>query len=206
MANDDWLNVEIERSTSICFAAPVPDRVVGASVPLGTFAGMDVFTPRFPDRAEVVRQWLELHAAGTRALIPSEGERLLVALNRSVFVLRPSGVEKDLDRLDSLIALIEELPNAESSDRATAVVLPDPLSDLSVLAERWAIGDDERRGDMIAAAADADLDELWGEVSPRFDQINALLAARATDRATVAGDLAQAAVEAESELRRRRGR
>lgn len=204
MANEEWLNVEIERPTSICFAAPIPDRVLGANRRLGTFAGMDVFTPSFPDCADAVSQWLERHAAHTTALIGRDGGRVLVALNRSVFVLRPIGVEEDLDRLESLIALTAQLPCTESSELVTAMALPDQLSDLSRLAETWAVSDDDRRGDMIAVASDADLAELWDAVSPRLEQIDTLLAAGATNDLSTAGDLAQAALEAESELRRRR--
>jgi phytoene dehydrogenase-like protein len=78
---------------------------------------------------------------------------------------------------------------------------PDAPAALWPLVLRWAESDDARRGQLIDAAADHDLQGLVDRVRPTLVSINAYLDRTAdAERAVPFGDLAQAALEAEQAL------
>ena len=81
---------------------------------------------------------------------------------------------------------------------------PAELAALWPLVLRWARGDDVQRVGMITTAPSEDLAELAQQVRPFLSDINAYLDRTGdAERAVPFGDLAQAALEAEHELRRR---
>jgi hypothetical protein len=103
-----------------------------------------------------------------------------------------------------LVDLTKILPPAPKTMNTRK--LPTDLRTLSGAIRRWSISDDEQRADAIARASGKSLFALHDAVSPHWEAINRHLAA-STDPHLEADlhSLAQAAMEAEVELRRRGG-
>lgn len=201
-ANEEYLLVEVDRPTSLCFAGVVPDSVVFANEPVGTYAGLEVFTRRDLFAREQLLRWLGDHAYELSTLIEPERERFLVARNRSVFLLTTHHVEQLSHRLSALVTLLQRLPALEANEQEDAALsLPDELADLSPMLAEWGVPDDERRSELVEAASDQALMELINRVAPHLEQINILLD---HENSSALDGLAQAVLEAEFELWRRR--
>jgi hypothetical protein len=83
---------------------------------------------------------------------------------------------------------------------------PVELAELWSLVLRWGASDDSVREDAIETATDADLRDLVATVSPLLPAINDYLDATGDAEESVPyGDVAQAAMEAKFELKRRTG-
>ena len=101
------------------------------------------------------------------------------------------------------------MPGDESGTGLDFTLLPPELQPLANLIRDYGIGDDIERGKAVAAASPAELDELVTAVAPHWQVINAFLdenmqpPGRLQDFAVALGDLAQAAMEADLEPRRR---
>lgn len=99
----------------------------------------------------------------------------MIASNRSTFVLVPSGVECDCRRLAALVAFVGRLPHVEEDQEPVfGERLPDSLRVLLPLLVRWAVSDDERRGEVIDDASDEALMGLWASVGPHLGRIDEL--------------------------------
>jgi hypothetical protein len=202
-----WLLAQIERPTALCFAGPVPDRILGADVPFGRFADLDIFVPAFAadDTAtSSLRRWLATNAQRLHSVL-ADDERFLVACNESAFVLRPGSIESEAARLDELVALVSALPPEPPGELASAadLVVPLHLRSLASMASLWATGDDEGRADLIEAASTDDLRTLVDAVTPHLAEIDAALANGEAEEMLGLHELAQAALEARHELARR---
>lgn len=206
-SNGTWLIEEIERPTALCFAGPVPDRVLRANVAFGRFADLDIFVPAFAgDEAtsSALRRWLASHAPRLRSML-ADDESFVVARNQSSFVHRPGTVESERRRLDELVALISTLPpeRPRRLDGPADAFVPLHLRSLAPMVSLWATSDDEHRADLIEAASTDELEALVNAVTPQLGEIDAALANdKAGDMLTL-HDLAQAALEARHELSRR---
>lgn len=198
-SNEHWLMITVERETTLCFAGPGPERVIGCIRALGTFDGIPIFVPHWFEQIDEAAGWLRTHAALLAPWVSAAGERLLVARNQSTFYLTPTGTENDLQRLDALITAVEHLPAPREQESFLAV--PDHLHSLIPLVATWSMADDDQRSAAIARATDHELDELWRSVAPHLDAIDAFLDGSSdVPGAVELGDLAQAAVEARREL------
>ena len=204
-ANDEWLVFEVTRETSLCFAGPITERVLGCEHLLGTFSGVQIFVPvrlAQPDREAHAGDWLQSYAHLFAGAVEADGERFQVARNKTVLYVRPRGVPDDIQRLETLIMAVERLPAPDTNTQPP--VLPDQFRDLGALAVSWALSEDGERSEAIAGGSDDELKALWRTVAPRLDEIATLL--ETSDDAAelvVLGDLAQAAQEARHELARR---
>jgi hypothetical protein len=87
--------------------------------------------------------------------------------------------------------------------------LPSDLQPLAPLIRSWAIGDDEERSARLAAASDAELQELRDAPQSHWDAINAYLDENITSdepyEAIVLGSFSEAAMEAAYVLEERGG-
>ncbi len=201
-ANKEWLSLEIRRETSLCFAGPVPERIIGCNRPLGSFAGVATFVPPWITDTDHTIRWLQGHADSFARFGGVDGERFLVARNRSIFYVHPQGVADDLQRLQALVAVLERLP--ADDDKSSPLAVPKELRELAPLIHHWALSDDGERSEAIAEASDDELTLLWRSVSPHLQEINSLLDATVdAQEVVVLGTLAQAAHEAHDELARR---
>lgn len=192
--------------TSIVFAANRPNPVVAATEPRGRVADLQIFVaPQLPAPDE----WLA-HDASARRLSQLElgpSERLAVQQNGVDLVLVPGGADRDLGRLDALAAFAAALPPVSARDeRVDPSALPGPLRPLAPLLARWAVGDDLQRAERVERATIEELERLTAAVLPVLREIDAYLdraGAPLPPAAAALGDLAQAALEAAQELRRR---
>jgi hypothetical protein len=209
-SNGPRLLAEIEKPTALCFAGPVPDRIVNASVPFGRFAELDIFVPSFAmreDLSEPLRRWLASNALRLRSLL-ADDEQFVIARNASHFLLRPRTIDAETLRLDELVAIVSTLPPEHTGRSATASdsVVPLHLRDLAAMAALWATDDDERRTDLIDAASNETLSALVEKVTPHLAEIDTALSYDKADEMLHLHHLAQAALEAREELTRRTGR
>ena len=193
--------IEVERPSGVVFAAGQPDLVVGARRPAGDAGGVPVFEAA--DRGgEPLAVWMATHGGALSCLELRGEEQLLVAANRTTLITEPRGLERDLERLDALCAIVDLLPGAGAAERIPDAALPADLEPLQPLLAQWAIEDDEQRALAVERASDRELAELWQAVGPKLDAIDHALQ---HDDGRIAGldSLAQAGLEAERELRRR---
>lgn len=160
-------------------------------------------------------QWPDLRPEGwlhdesnrerLRILGPTVGERLLVATNVIEFRGLPHDPALWSRRIEGLVSLARVM---------TAAKRPVPgLEELVALGldrsfvERWAVSDDVDREEAIAAATDAELEDMLRVTAASWPSLEPLV--RGERRNEPAGDLAglltDAAQEVEIELERRRG-
>jgi hypothetical protein len=206
-SNGTWLLEQIERPTALCFAGPVPDRVLRANVPLGRFGDLDIFVPAFADdeaTSSALRRWLASHAPRLHSML-ADDEWFVVARNESRFILRPGTLESETRRLDELVALVGTLPPEPQRRLAgpADAVVPLHLRSLAPIVSLWATGNDEHRADLIEAASTDALHTLVNTVTPHLAEIDAALANDEADEMLDLHQLAQAAIEARHELSRR---
>jgi hypothetical protein len=84
---------------------------------------------------------------------------------------------------------------------------PDALKRVWPLVLRWGVSDDVDRSQLVESAGDDQLRALIDAVAPLYPAINAYLDETGdAEHAVPYGDLAQAALEAEFEIRRRTSR
>jgi hypothetical protein len=85
-----------------------------------------------------------------------------------MLAVSPRGVDVDLARLQTLLALTDLLTCDDQADRdeLAALDLPAALDGLAPLMVMWVTGDDDERSERIAAAPDRELDALWQAVNP----------------------------------------
>jgi hypothetical protein len=204
-ANDEWLVFEITRETSLCFAGPVTERILGCEHPLGTFSGIPIFVPfrlAQTEQADQTADWFESQARFFAGAINADGERFLVANNKTILYVRPSGVSNDTQRLDALITAVGRLP--ASGGDTPPLALPEQFRDLGPVTLAWALSDDDERSEAIGRGSDDELEALWRTVSPLLTEIDGLLdTSHDAAEFVVLADLAQAAHEAHDELARR---
>jgi hypothetical protein len=88
-------------------------------------------------------------------------------------------------------------------------LLPNELRQLAPFVRRFGLGDDVERGSVVSDASTDDLRNLFEAANPHFDALNIYIEDNMQppgprqDLAIALGDFAQAALEAELELRRR---
>jgi hypothetical protein len=198
-AGESHFLIEVEHPSGVVFAAGRPDLVVGAQRPAGDAGGVVVFEAA-NGGGEPLAAWMATHGGTLSALDMRDEEQLLVAANRTTLIAEPRGLERDLERLDALCAMVDLLPGARAAE--ALVVLPADLEPLQPLLAQWAIDDDEQRALAIERASDRELAELWQAVGPQLDAIDHALQ-RVNGRIAGLDSLAQAALEAERELGRR---
>jgi hypothetical protein len=193
--------IEVERPSGVVFAAGKPDLVVGAGRSAGDAGRVAVFEAA-SGGGEPLAAWLAAHGGALSGLELRGEEQLLVAANRTTLITEPRGLEPDLVRLDALCAVVDLLPAAGAAKPLTDAALPAELESLQPLLAHWAIDDDEQRALAIERASDRELAQLWQAVGPKLDAIDHVLQ---HEDGRIAGldSLAQAALEAERELRRR---
>lgn len=200
-SNRDWLLADVEHPTSLSFAGMQPDRAVQLlNRPIGVYAGVSVFVSQAAETLELMR-WLGSHASELRELVDPEREHFMIVENRSFFFLAPSEIERTSERLAALVSVLQQLPPLETAEPDPAPALPQSLSHLASVLDHWGITDDEARGELIEDAPDRALAALRDAVLVRLGEIDALLDEQ--DIPAMHG-LAQAAIEADLELRRRR--
>jgi hypothetical protein len=111
----------------------------------------------------------------------------------------PASGEAVLRTSRDLLAFMELLPVAEEP---APIALPPEFSELTALANRWSISDDNERGDAIDEASPKDLQELVAAIEPLYPQINAYLDAHeGADESVILMFLAECAMEAELHLK-----
>jgi hypothetical protein len=208
-----WLVMHVAVATTFCFAAGMPDPIMGCRTLLTAVLDIPVFVgDREGDHNLVLRRWLG-ESQCRQALIDLDlrsPELIWVANNRVMLAVSPRGVDVDLARLQTLLALTELLPLDDQADRdeLAALDLPAGLDGLAPLMVMWVTGDDDERSERIAAAPDRQLDALWQAVSPHLAEIDSLFdraGPAPPERVAAVGRLAEAALEAHLELKRRRG-
>jgi hypothetical protein len=200
-AGESHFLIEVEHPSGVVFAAGRPDLVVGAQRPPGEAGGVAVFEAA-NGGGEPLAAWLSAHGETLAAVDLAGDEQLLIAANRTTLIAEPRGLERDLERLDALCVIVDALPGAASRESFDGRELPAEPESLQPLLAQWAIDDDEQRTLAIERASDRELAELWQAVGPQLDAIDHALR-RANCRMAGLDGLAQAALEAERELRRR---
>jgi len=200
-ASESHFLIEVEHPSGVIFAAGRPDLVVGAQRPAGDAGGVAVFEAA-NGGGEPLAAWISAHGETLTPLDLDGDEQLLIAANRTTLIAEPRGLEGDLERLDALCVIVDALPGAASRESLDGRELPAALESLQPLLGQWAIDDDEQRALAIGRASDRELAELWQAVGPQLDAIDHALR-RADGRIAGLDGLAQAALEAKRELRRR---
>lgn len=136
--------------------------------------GLAAFVASKP--SDATRRFLaspQLRAALERLAL-GPGESLHAYNNAVVAYLRSSPpVERVLAAADALRVLVDEFEVPPPEDPLDD--LPSSFRPLIPLARRWAIGDDELRGDRIEAASEEELRELVARVEPKLAKIEAYL-------------------------------
>ena len=203
-ATDDRLGIETPVSSSIVFAAGHPGLMTRR--PLPDTAGAPLFSAD-SDRFDA-RPWLA--DAEHRSLVdalPLGGARQLEVVRN---LLHWHGMAEDLETkpsvLDQLVLLAEALPKDIDDRRVISGTLPADLEMLRKLIPKWALSDDVTRTDRIARASDSSLRALWTSASPRLGAIDRFIEdaePSSLELAATLGDLAQAALEARTELETR---
>lgn len=212
--NGEWLLGEVEGATSLCFAVGEPDQVHFARHAVARVAGTTVFSLD-PEPPDDLKAWLVQPETEEllRALSLTVGERMLISKNAVTAAFRPGGLDADFLRLDALVHFAAQLPPPDDVDdlvdglRFDAEQLPSPMRSLANLVRRWAAGDDEARAEQITAASDDELSQLVRNVHPHLGDIDRLFDQQlepVADETVLIGRLAEAALEAEQELGRRR--
>lgn len=200
-ANETHFLIEVEYPSGLIFAAGRPDLVVGARRPAGQTGGVAVFEAAVGGGAPL-RAWMAARGGTLTALDLAGDEQLLVAANRTTLIAAPRSLERDLERLDALCAMLDLLPGADPGGPMAGAGLPAELEPLQPLLAQWAIDDDEQRAQAIERASDRELAELSQAVGPQLDAIDRALRL-ADSRIAGLDSLAQAALEAQGELQRR---
>lgn len=203
-ATEDRVGIGTPVSSSIVFAAGHPGLMTRRRLP--DTDGTPLFSAD-SDRSDP-RPWLA--DAGHRRLVdalPLDGARQLEVVRN---VLHWHGMAEDLDTepsvLDQLVLLADALPKDGDGQPVVSGTLPADLEILRKLIPKWALSDDEARTDRIARASDSSLLALWTSASPRLSAIDLFIEdaePSSLELAASLGDLAQAALEARTELESR---
>jgi hypothetical protein len=213
-AGHEFLLIEIPVGAPIVLAFGRPDEyLVGANVtlpgigPTRTFSSVD-------DLAEAA---VALMAPETRDAVASlalaANEQVLVAQNKTMFVMRPCGLAENLRRLTVLIGLLElvgarrENGGGEDPERPALTPLAGVSVDALWFLARWAISDDEERERALGDAEDDDLVALSDFLHDHGDALESRIEELGTTDAPSAvlwAALGETAAEAKIELARRR--
>lgn len=206
--NGEMFLIQLDRETSQFFSAGRQLEFMGLITLVGEAAGVQLFGPTNLSAATSPSLWLEQDTNSTllRDLhIDEKNEWLLVARNETVLCAAPTFIDADWMRLESLMEFVAALPQARPA-HFDASNYPDGLKGLVPLIAHWGVGDDELRGDRIKRAPDRALKELADKTLPLLDEINAYLASvppAHAESASLLDGLAQAALDADDELRNR---
>ncbi len=113
-------------------------------------------------------------------------------------------VRRVVDRIVDLAGVVE-IPE----DKPNFKLLPAQFHPLIPLIERWGLGDDSDRSDLLDTAAESILRALIAEVEPYFEAIDSYLDSfkerPPTDQAVALGRLAECALEARYRLNEKNG-
>ena len=203
------MHIRLHSESEIAFSTPRPDPILGTLTSLlGQVAGRDVYVNAGGLWSPI--PWIYSSAAvAALSAIDIEGGELLTVTGGGPFALvHSAGIDSDWRRLQQLVALARLLPNGTSQESLEPLSLPEELRDLVSLLSRWAISDDGERSDLVESAETADLRDLVDRVQPRLPRIAKFLgeAKDHTEQASALEALAQSAMEAAHELKRRSGR
>ncbi len=203
--NREIFCIEVERETTLGLAAGRPCPWMAMTQSIGWVGRVKVFASRRESSSP--RSWIS--QASNQTLLGNlriePNELLLIARNKTILVAEPAHIDADWERLENLLRLVSALPTA-SSHQLDVSNYPPNLKKLSSLIGVWAISDDRLRADHIEAASNQELRRLAKAALPRLPDINEYLASVALEDAEAASlldDVAQAAIEAANELRRR---
>ena len=135
--------------------------------------------------------------AGRRVRVYANTGEIYVFLDGRGEAFTSAGADSDWERIQQFVLATPTSPKPP---------IPEELRRRYPLVARWAITDDAARGEVIARARTASLAALVRNVGPGLPAIREQLArGESSDEAAAVWDaLAQAAMEAEIELRRRR--
>ncbi len=194
---------------------------VKADLDLGTWSVNEPDLITNPSKSEVASQYPDqrpIYAPGGK--LPPEAERIaesdvllrvLTSLNLEqreslnfyknalVYYSRLTSANQFLERSRALCHFAGDI--ASTGRPASAVVLPEPFSDLSDCAQQWAISDDTRREEAIESASTETLESLVARVGPRLPSINAYLDTHSGEEGAALSNLAETVAEAQIVLK-----
>jgi hypothetical protein len=213
-ANEAFLLCDLSVDVPIVLALGRPDRhLVGADVPI---VGVNQ-AKAYSSTADLAEATVFLAApealAKIAALALEDDEQVIVAKNRSSFLMRPGGLEADLRRLSILIALLKLAAATEgngdphASDPQKLTPLAGVSSDTLTLLAQWAISDDDEREHVIGLAENDTLTALTQFLADHgalLDERIGELETTDPDGAALWGAVAETCAEARAELERRK--
>jgi len=203
-AKENRLLLQVQCSSGLTVAFGSHDPMVHSTQPVGEVGGMAVLAP--PGQESEAIAWLgrdEVRSA-LAGIGMTAGEILTVSRNLAELYGWPAEPAAVWRRLDFLLALLDTLPpDPDHALRLSKQQVPPALWPALPLLRRWALSDDREREERIQAARTASLAALVESVKPLWPALNAYLDSEPPAAGLRLGDLAQAAMEAERELRRR---
>lgn len=159
-----------------------------------------IYTPRgkLSSKAERVAESEVLLSALT-SLNLNQRESLNFYKNALVYYSRLTSAKVFLERSRALCHFARD--NASTGRAASAVVLPEPFSDLNDCAQQWAISDDTKREEAIEGASSEILESLVARVGPRLPSINDYLDTHSGEEGAALSNLAETVAEAQIALK-----
>jgi hypothetical protein len=208
-ANAAQLYLQVRCESRVLFSTPGSDPTINVRQLIGQVAGHDVFVSELGIGSPV--PWIYSPGAvqGLESLALHDGELLTATIGGLSVLLDVGDETATIARLDRIIAFAHALPAAEATEPSmNPQELPADLRGLVDLVETWGQSDDLERSEQIEQADVAALEDLVRQGRPHLARIAELLRAPG-----IAGDspevgrldaFAQAVMEAEQELRRRK--